>query len=201
MKTFLAIGSSLLIASASWIASAHSLSETATVTVTHSGGHTLNGRFTLIDQDGKSVSEATFRGKPLLIYFGYTSCTDACPLDAQKITGVVDDLDARGISMTPIFITVDPQRDTPARLRDFLSAFHPRFVGLTGAAPAVHRVVMAYGSDDTKVNVKGPSEYDIDHPAIAYLMDAEGKFVELVPLRDQAQAIAMQIAAALQHRK
>lgn len=201
VKTFVAVGSSLLVALASPNGQAHSLSETTSVVVTHDGGHALDGHFALIDQDGKSVSDANFRGKPLLIYFGYTSCADACPLDAQKITGVVDNLDGRGIPVTPMFISVDPQRDTPTRLKEFLSAFHPRFVGLTGPAPAVHKVVIAYGSDDTKVNVKGPNEYDIEHPAIAYLMDASGRFVELVPLRDSAEAIAQQIAAVLRHDK
>jgi len=187
----------MLALSASGAASAHSGSEKTAVTVTHSDGHALDGRFSLINQDGVPVSETSFHGGPLLIYFGYTSCTDACPLDAQKITDIVDELDTSGVSVAPIFITVDPQRDTPARLKEFLSAFHPRFVGLTGPAPAVHKVVMAYGSDDTKVNIKGPDSYDIDHPAIAYLMNAEGKFVELVPLGDRADKIAEQIAATL----
>jgi len=184
------------------MAGAHSPVKAASaITITRSVEHPLDGRFSLIDQDGKAISDKDFRGTPMLIYFGYTSCTDACPLDAQKITGVVDLLDERKITVDPIFITVDPQRDTPARLKEFLAHFHPRFVGLTGAKDNVHQVVLAYGSDDDPVNVKGPDSYDLDHPAIAYLMGRDGRFVDLVPLDGSAAAIADTIAAKLDPTK
>lgn len=180
-----------------WVATAEAHSSGApaasAVAITRSGNRTLGGPFSLIDQSGRQVSDRDFRGAPMLIYFGYTNCKDACPLDAQAIAAAIDLLDARGFKVTPIFITVDPARDSPARLREFLAAFHPRFVGLTGPVEDVGKVAAAYGAEDDPVNVKAPDAYDVLHPAIAYLMGAEGEFIDLIPLGDPPGLIAKRI--------
>ena len=157
----------------------------------------LDAHFALIDQDGRSVSDRDFLGAPMLIYFGYTNCPDACPLDAQTIGAVVDVLDRRGERVTPIFITVDPERDTPGQLKKFLSAFHPRFIGLTGSVADIRRVAAAYGAEDDRVNERPSGDYDVLHPAIAYLIGGKGEFLGLIRLGGDPETIADSVAAAL----
>jgi protein SCO1/2 len=135
----------------------------------------------------------------MLIYFGYTNCTDACPLDAQKITDVIDVLDGRCLKVIPVLITVDPQRDTPARLKQFLSSFHPRFVGLTGPVEKVMKVTTAYGAsgEGDQVNATADGSYDVLHVAIGYLMGRHGEFLDIVHLKDAPDEIATNIAEAI----
>jgi protein SCO1/2 len=188
----------MLLASSSELAWAHSVTTptVSSVTITRSGSHNFGGPFSLIDQSGRARSSADFRATPMLIYFGYTNCKDACPLDAQTITNVVDLLDKRNLVVAPIFITVDPQRDTPARLKEFLSSFHPRFVGLTGPIDKVTKITTAYGAsgEGDQVNVKADGSYDVLHAAIAYLMGRNGEFLEVIHLKDDPNAIATDIA-------
>src|SRR5216683_5650502 len=181
----------MLLFQAAW---AHSTSSPAasSVTITRSGAANFGGPFSLIDQNGRPVSSTDFRGTPMLIYFGYTNCTDTCPLDTQAMSNVVDVLDQRGVAIAPIFITVDPQRDTPARLKEFLSAFHSRFVGLTGPVDSVMKITKAYGAsgDGDRVNDKSDGRYDVLHTAIAYLMGRHGEFLDVIDLKDQPEVIA-----------
>ena len=104
----------------------------------------IGGPFALIDQNGKRRTEADFRGKVLLVYFGFTYCPDVCPTDLQQIGLAVDRLGAAGDAVQPIFITVDPARDTPEHLKEYMAMFHPRFVGLTGDAAALDAAARAY---------------------------------------------------------
>src|SRR6266852_718703 len=172
----------------------HSKSSPAvsSVTITRPGASNFGGPFSLINQNGHPVSSTDFRGTPMLIYFGYTNCTDACPLDTQAISNVVDVLDRRGVVVAPIFITVDPQRDTPARLKEFLSAFHSRFVGLTGPVDSVMKITTAYGAsgEGDRVNDKPDGRYDVLHTSIAYLMGRHGEFLDVIHLKDQPEVIA-----------
>jgi protein SCO1/2 len=182
------------VSAAAW---AHSASSPATssVTITRPSAK-FGGAFALIDQNGLPVSSTDFRGTPMLIYFGYTNCTDACPLDAQAISTIVDTLDRRGLTVAPIFITVDPRRDTPARLKEFLSAFHPRFVGLTGPVDRVMEITTAFGAsgEGDVVNEKSDGRYDVLHVAVAYLMGRHGEFLDIIRLKDQPAAVAEEIA-------
>ena len=199
-NALLPIGVALTLASPLAV-SAHPLPSPAvsSVTITHSGSKDFGGPFALMDQNGRPVSSGDFRGMPMLIYFGYTNCTDACPLDAQAISNVVDALDRQGITLAPIFITVDPERDTPARLKEFLSAFHPRFVGLTGPAERVLKVATAYGAsgEGDRVNEQPDGRYDVLHAAVAYLMGRDGKFIEIIHLNDPTDAIVGEIARSV----
>src|SRR5947209_7049726 len=97
----------------------------------------IGGPFALIDQDGVHRTDADYRGKFMLVYFGFTYCPDVCPTDLQQMGLAVDRLAAAGDSVQPIFITLDPDRDTPEHLKDYMPLFHPRFVGLTGSAAAI----------------------------------------------------------------
>lgn len=187
----LSLALAMALVQAAW---AHSTSGpvVSSVTVTRPGATSFGGPFSLIDHNGRRVSSADFRGTPMLIYFGYTNCTDACPLDTQAISNAVDLLDQRGVAIAPIFITVDPQRDTPARLGEFLSAFHSRFVGLTGSVDSVMQITTAYGAsgEGDRVNDKADGRYDVLHASIAYLMGRHGEFLDILHLRDQPEVIA-----------
>ena len=169
----------------------------SSVVITREVHTRLDGHFNLVQQDGHAASDLDFRGTPLLIYFGYTNCPDTCPLDAQTIGATVDILDGRGERVTPIFVTVDPERDTPSRLKTFLAAFHPRFVGLTGTLAEIRRVTAAYGAEDDRVNEKPSGAYDMLHPAIAYLMGWKGEFLDLIRLNDDPHQVAETVAALL----
>ena len=139
----------------------------------------IGGAFTLIDHNGKTVTDANFRGRYMLVYFGYTFCPDVCPTALQTITEAMDLLGAKADKVQPVFISVDPERDTPKVLKSFMENFHPRMIGLTGspeqvaAAAKVYRLYFAKANDD--------DDYLIDHQAIFYLMGPDGKIVTYFP--------------------
>ena len=140
----------------------------------------IGGPFALIDHTGKLRTDEDFRGKLLLIYFGYSYCPDVCPTDLQQISLAVDGLGAAAEAVQPLFITLDPERDTPVHLADYVSLFHPRLIGLTGSAEQIRRVALAY-----KVYyAKYPSDnqdYVIDQSSFVYLVDEAGKYVGFFP--------------------
>lgn len=136
--------------------------------------------FTLIDQNGKTRSDAEFRGKLMVVYFGYTFCPDICPTDLMAITQALDTLGPRAESIQPIFITIDPDRDTKV-LADYLKAFHPSFIGLTGSADTIRQVANSYKAYYRKVEDKGSGEYSIDHSGVIYLMGRNGEYLGFVP--------------------
>lgn len=129
----------------------------------------------------------------MLIYFGYTGCRDTCPVDAQNISAAIDLLGPAGDDVVPVFITIDPERDTPERLRMFLSAFHPRFVGLTGTVAETDEVAAAYRVEYERMNEDAPDVYDISHPGLMYLMGRQGEFLTLFPPLSEPEAMADEI--------
>jgi protein SCO1/2 len=135
----------------------------------------IGGPFRLIDQDGRAVSERDFAGEPYLVFFGFTHCPDVCPTTLMEVSDVLDKLggDAR---IGALFITVDPERDTPAELKEYLSSFNPRFKGLTGDSAAIAQVAKSYRVYLKKVPLDN-GDYTMDHTALVYLMDKNGKFV------------------------
>jgi len=141
-----------------------------------SGTATLGGPFTLVDQTGTERQLADWRGKYLLMFFGYTHCPDFCPTGLQSMAEAVDALGADGDAVVPVFITIDPARDTPALLAEYVPLFHPRLVGLTGtaeqvaAAAAAWRVYYARGPGDD-------DDYLMDHSTLIYLVDPEGRYL------------------------
>ena len=158
-------------------------------------GARIGGPFTLTDQNGRTVTDRDFAGRYRIIYFGYTFCPDVCPTDVQNIAAALklierDDA-ALARRIAPIFITVDPARDTPAVLRRFVSAFHPRLVGLTGSAEAIAKVARAYGIYYAR-GAGGGENYLMDHGRQIYLFDPDGKPLALLPEGPPA-AIAQEI--------
>lgn len=142
------------------------------------GEVTIGGPFALIDQNGKPVTDADFRGKLMLVYFGFTYCPDICPTDLSVMSRAMGMLgDAPGKAIVPVFITIDPERDTPAQLKSILSNFHPAIVGLTGERPAIDAAVKAYRVYAQKVQREDLNDYTMDHSAFMYLMDGQGRYL------------------------
>jgi len=141
----------------------------------------IGGPFELTDQSGRRRSDAQLRGKLLLVYFGYTSCPDVCPTDLMAIASAVRLLGGAGNDVQPIFITVDPQRDTVERLRAYVSAFHPRLMGLTGSEREIRAVALAYKVYYAKIGATPGKPYAIDHTGFIYLVGRDGKYLGFFP--------------------
>ena len=143
-------------------------------------GASMGGPFTLTDQNGRRVSDRDLAGKYRLIYFGYTFCPDVCPVDMQVIGAGLRRFEAedpaRAAKVQPIFITVDPQRDTPEQLKGYAENFHPRLIALTGSAAEIAEVARAYKVFYQPVK-QADGEYLMDHSSIVYLMGRDGRYV------------------------
>jgi protein SCO1/2 len=139
----------------------------------------IGGPFALTDHTGKPRTDADFRGKLMLVYFGFTYCPDVCPIDLQQMGLAVDQLGVAGEAVQPIFVTVDPERDTPEHLAEYVPYFHARFVGLTGGAEAIRQAARQYRVYYAKVPTA--DSYTVDHSAFIYLMDRNGKYLGFFP--------------------
>ena len=146
-----------------------------------SGKAAVGAPFTLTNPLGKRVSLADFRGKLVLLYFGFTFCPDVCPTDLLAIAQTVKSLGKSGDQVQPVFITLDPARDTRELLRDYVAAFHPRFVALTGSDDEIRRVATGYKVFYEKVTPPGSTTYFIDHSAFTFLLDRNGRYVLFFP--------------------
>jgi len=157
-------------------------------------GAAIGGGFTLIDQDGKSFSSDSLKGKYRIIYFGYTFCPDACPTDMAVLGKAMRQLDAKDPAISakiqPLFVSVDPARDTPAVLKQFTAAFYPRLIGLTGSDAQIANIAKQYAISYRKEPAPaGASGYLMDHPRVAYLFGPEGKPIEMLPVDANADAV------------
>ena len=159
----------------------------------------FGGPFTLVDHLGMPRSDADFQGGFLLIYFGYTYCPDICPTNLQTMTEALDLLGDKADRVQPLFISVDPGRDTVAVLKDYVPHFHPRLVGLTGSEQQVRAAAKAYRIHRSKVVMADAAadEYLVNHSSITYLMGPDGKFVTLFPHDTKADFMAKAIAKYL----
>jgi protein SCO1/2 len=146
------------------------------------GGPSIGGPFTLENSSGKTVTDRDFRGKYMLVYFGYTYCPDVCPTTLNAVAAALDKLGPKAKELSPIFITVDPQRDTPDVMKQYTGAFSPALVGLTGTPDEIARVAKEYRVYYAKhVTGPGPGDYSMDHSSIIYLMGPDGRFI--APIR------------------
>jgi protein SCO1 len=136
----------------------------------------IGGPFRLTDQDGRRVSDQDLRGKPFLVFFGYTHCPDVCPTTLFDLSEVLRSLGPDADRVGAAFITVDPERDTSAALKDYLSSFDPHLRGLTGDADAIRAVTKAYRVYYKKIPLEG-GDYTMDHTALVYLMSKDGHFI------------------------
>lgn len=160
-------------------------------------GATMGGAFVLTDPQGRTVRDTDFAGRYRLVYFGYTYCPDVCPVDMQRLAAAYRLLEkqdgARAVRLQPIFITVDPERDTPQVVGQFVAAFHPKFIGLTGSAADIAAVAkryrVYYGKDEAKDGVP----YRVDHSRITVLYGPKGEPVARIPETGTPQEIADEI--------
>lgn len=155
-----------------------------------SGKGPVGGPFILSDQGGHPRSLADFRGKLLLLYFGFVSCPDVCPTDLLAMGNAIRSLGPDGEELQPVFVTLDPERDTREVLAAYVASFHPRFVALSGTEEETRRVATSYKVAYEKVPQAGAAAYSIDHAAYVFLLDREGKFVTLFPPGTPAQRMA-----------
>lgn len=166
--------------------------------VSYTGTALVGGPFTLTDHTGRKVTDKDFLGKYMLVFFGYTYCPDVCPTELQVMSAALDSLGAKADTIQPIFISVDPQRDTPEVLKQYVANFHPRLVGLTGTPDEIASVAKAYRVYFSKVeNNSGTDTYLMDHSAIIYLMDRQGKFLKHFTYSTDAAALAKAIEDAI----
>lgn len=161
-------------------------------------GARIGGPFTLTNQDGQRVTEKDYAGKYRIVYFGYSYCPDVCPVDLQLLMQglrLFERQDAAAAAkVQPIFITVDPARDTPAVLKTYVAAFHPRLVGLTGSEDEIAAVAKAYAVYYRRAENAGASEYLMDHSRQTYLMGPDGQPIALLPQDETPQAVAAELA-------
>ncbi|MEE7456088.1 SCO family protein [Methylorubrum populi] len=136
--------------------------------------------FALIDQDGRPRTEADFRGRLVILTFGFTGCPDVCPTDLMEIARALTLLGAAGEAIQPVFVTLDPARDTPDLLKEFVPSFHPRLIGLTGSEAAIRQAADAYKVFYRRVP-RSDGEDTIEHSAFVYLMDRSGAYLGFFP--------------------
>lgn len=156
----------------------------------------VGGPFALIDASGKPVTDRDFRGRYMLIYFGYTSCPDICPTTLHEMALALDRLGPKAARVQPVFVTVDPARDTQAVLRDYAAAIDPRLIALTGPDAAIAATLDAYRVHRAfHYPPSHPADYLVDHSSVLYLMGPDGRFVAPVRADAPSDRMAAGIAA------
>jgi protein SCO1/2 len=162
-------------------------------------GAAIGGPFTLTNQDGRQVSERDYAGKYRIMYFGFTHCPDVCPTDLAVIGQALRQLEksdpAKAARVVPIFVSVDPERDSPAVLKEYVQAFHPRLVGLTGTPAQVAATIKRYGAYGAKDpdSLQAGGGYNVNHSRLAELIGPDGKPIALLPYEKGAEAVASEL--------
>ena len=158
----------------------------------------VGGPFTMVNHRGETVTEKSFLGKPMLLFFGFTFCPDVCPTELQVMAAALDELGDKGKDIQPIFVSIDPERDKPEVMAAYVSNFSDRFIGLTGSAEQVAAIAGAYRIFYARQeNKERPTDYLMDHSSIVYLMGPDGKFLKHFTYTTDAKALAQGIAEAL----
>lgn len=158
----------------------------------------IGGAFALTDTTGNRVSDKDFAGKPMLVYFGYTNCPDICPAGLQIISQALDKLGPKSAKLSTLFISLDPERDTPSVLGSYMKSFHPSIIGLTGSADEMESVAKAYKVYHKKVVLEeSAAQYSIDHTGFMYLMDGKGEYLKHFPHNVAVDTLAAEIEKAL----
>lgn len=167
-------------------------------------GLKIGGPFSLIDQDGHKVTEKVFEKTYTLLYFGFTYCPAVCPTELQKISralkAVEKDAPDIAASVTPVFISIDPERDTPAVVKDYISSFHPRLKGFTGNPEQIEAVKKLYRVYAVKVQTEGMTDYTMDHSSFIYLLSPSGEVLGIYRIADTADTIAQDIEKLVKPR-
>ena len=157
----------------------------------------IGGPFSLTDMQGKPVTDSSWPGRWKLVYFGYTYCPDVCPTELQTISSALDALGPEAAKIVPLFVTIDPARDTPTVLADYVKLFDPRLIGLTGTDQQIAQVAREYRVYYSRVTPKDSSSYLMDHSSFAYLMAPDGSLRSVFQPGVTPQAMADAIKAQL----
>ena len=161
-------------------------------------GAAIGGPFRLVDQDGNTRTNASFNGRYRLIYFGYTYCPDICPTDVQKMSQGLRLFEARdparAARVQPLMVTIDPERDTPAVMKQFVRAFHPRLIGLTGSPAEIKDTLSRFAIYSSRQGSKGATDYLMDHSAVMYLMGPQGEPISFFARDATPEQIAADLA-------
>lgn len=167
----------------------------STASVAVPGAIQIGGSFALTDHNGGQVTDASYRGKLMLVYFGYGFCPDICPTELQNIAVALDEMGGKSSHVQPIFITVDPERDTVDFLAEYVAQFHARLVGLTGPRPEIEKAATAYRVYHSRAKT-GPDDEDylVDHSGFVYLMGRDGRFLTMFRGATDPRKIAQTIA-------
>jgi len=162
--------------------------------ITTSGTAAIGGPFTLVATNDETVSDQTYRGKWLLIYFGYTYCPDACPTALNSISVALEKLGSQASDLQPLFVTVDPDRDTRETMTKYLRSFDSRIIGLTGTKEQIDSVIKGYHLDVSREKPEhGGDDYLISHGSYIYLMDPQGRFVNVIHAEELGDEIAIRL--------
>ena len=156
----------------------------------------VGGPFNLTDQTGRAVTDQDFKGKPFVVFFGFTNCPDICPTTLFELSEVFERLGPDAEKIRALFVSVDPERDTPVKLKDYLSSFHPRISGLTGTSEQILAIEKEYRVYAKKVPLKD-GDYTMDHTAVVYLMDKNGRFIAPFNLKRSADEAAADLRRRL----
>jgi protein SCO1 len=187
----LAVGGTLL-AGGVLLGTVLRLRGTTSGTVVTSGTATIGGPFTLVATNGQNVSDQTYRGKWVLIYFGYTYCPDACPTALNSISVALEKLGSDANNLQPLFVTVDPQRDTRDVMAAYVKSFDSRILGLTGTKDQIASVIKQYRLYVSRdKSESGGDDYFVSHSSYIYLMNPQGKFVDVIPGGSAGDEIAV----------
>lgn len=157
----------------------------------------LGGPFALTDQTGRAVTDRDFHGRVVVLFFGYAFCPDICPTDLRIVAEALDRLGPRADAVQPLFVTIDPQRDTPAQLAEFTALFSPRILGLTGTPEQIDEAAKRYRVYYAKAKGGDDNAYTMDHSAFLYLLDRQGRTVEVLPHATPPDRLAAALTAVL----
>jgi len=162
------------------------------------GSPSIGGPFSLIDHDGGRVNDRSWSGQVLVVYFGFMHCPAICPTELQSIAAAVDALGPAGAKVQPLFVTIDPERDTPAALKEHVGLFHPRMIGLTGSAEEIAAVAKAYRVYYKKIDEPdSQAGYTMDHSGLVYVMNPAGKSVAIFRPGVAPEALAQRLKSLL----
>lgn len=158
----------------------------------------VGGPFEMINHRGETVTQDTYKDRHMLVFFGYTFCPDVCPTELQSISLALDELGAKAETVVPLFVTIDPERDTVEAMGEYVSLFHPRIVGLTGSVEQVKKMADEYGVYYARARDTGSStEYLMDHSSLVFLMDGNGRYVTHLRAGMSPEAMARVLSNAL----
>ncbi len=162
------------------------------------GGKGFGGDFTLTNHAGEAVTDKDFKDQYRLIYFGFTFCPAICPTELQRVATILNELGSLGEAIQPIFITVDPERDTPEMMKNYVEMFHPRLIGLTGTIEQIEQAKTGYNVYSKKVKDEEMSEYTVDHSSFIYFMGPDDTLLRIFKISDPTETIIKNVRGVLE---